>query len=176
MSMPRKSSLRTLPSLTIREAREWGRKALPASPTPQLDADVLLMSVTGRDRTGLLFRGDDNLAEGEEADFRAYIRVRQSGLPVAYITGRKEFYGYGFFVTPDVLIPNPDTELLVDKALSVIGEKLSASKKKILTLCDMCTGSGCVGLSVVKSALEQGLVSRENVPSLVLADISGAAL
>lgn len=162
--------------MTIREARSWGRDFLAKSPTPGLDADVLLMSVTGRDRTDLLFKGGEALAPAEEADFRAYIQARSTGLPVAYITGHKEFYGYDFLVTPDVLIPKPDTELLVEKTLAVIREKLSAKKGRILTLCDMCTGSACVGLSVARAAWDEGLVTRENALALTLCDISGAAL
>lgn len=162
--------------MTIREARSWGRDLLKKSPTPELDADVLLMTVTGRDKTALLFKGGEPLSTAEEADFRAYIQARSTGLPVAYITGHKEFYGYDFLVTPDVLIPKPDTELLVEKTLSVIREKLSAKKNRILTLCDMCTGSGCVGISTVRAAWEEGLVTRENALSLTLCDISQAAL
>ena len=162
--------------MTIREARSWGRVFLAQSPTPELDADVLLMAVTGRDKTALLFKGGEPLAPEEEADYRAYIQARSTGLPVAYISGHKEFYGYDFLVTPDVLIPKPDTELLVEKALSVIREKLSAKKDRILTLCDMCTGSGCVGISTARAAWEEGLVTRENALALTLCDISQAAL
>ena len=162
--------------MTIREARSWGRDLLTKSPTPELDADVLLMAVTGRDKTALLFKGGEPLSTAEEADFRAYIQARSTGLPVAYITGHKEFYGYDFLVTPDVLIPKPDTELLVEKTLSVIREKLSAKNGRILTLCDMCTGSGCVGISTARAAWEEGLVTRENALSLTLCDISQAAL
>lgn len=162
--------------MTIREARSWGRDFLTKSPTPELDADVLLMAVTGRDKTALLFKGGEALSPEEEEDFRAYIQARSTGLPVAYISGHKEFYGYDFLVTPDVLIPKPDTELLVEKALSVIREKLSAKKGRILTLCDMCTGSGCVGISVARAAWDEGLVIRENALALTLCDISQAAL
>ena len=146
------------------------------SPTPELDADVLLMSVTGRDRTALLFKGDQPLGEAEEADFRAYVKARSTGLPVAYITGHKEFYGYDFLVTPDVLIPKPDTEILVEKALTFVGEKLSARQDRILTLCDMCTGSGCVGLGVALAARDGGVLARDDALALTLCDISGAAL
>ncbi|MBP5157963.1 MAG: peptide chain release factor N(5)-glutamine methyltransferase, partial [Treponema sp.] len=162
--------------MTIREARNWGRDVLVRSPTPALDADVLLSSVTGRDKTDLLFKADTPLSGAEEADYRAYIGARSTGLPVAYITGHKEFYGYDFLVTPDVLIPKPDTELLVEQALAVVREKLSIKKDRILTLCDMCTGSGCVGISIVRAAWEAGLVTRENALALTLCDISGAAL
>ncbi len=162
--------------MTIREARSWGRDALVNSPSPALDADVLLSFATGKDKTALLFKGEEELGESELADFTAYIGARSTGLPVAYITGKKEFYGYDFLVTPEVLIPKADTELLVENALSVMQEKLSIKKDRILNICDMCTGSACVGLSLVKAAYEKGLVGRENIPGLVLCDISAGAL
>lgn len=162
--------------MTIHEARLAGRDALVNSPTPVLDADILLSFVTGRDKTALLFKGDEPLSADEAERFAGYIRARSTGLPVAYITGVKEFYGYSFHVTPDVLIPKPDTEILVEKALSYIQEKLASRKNGILTICDMCTGSGCVGLSVLKTLTDQRLVSAEKLPSLTLVDISSAAL
>lgn len=162
--------------MTIREARIWGKDSLANSATPSLDSDVLLSFATGRDKTSLLFKGEDELSLDEQDNFTAYIRARATGLPVAYITGSKEFYAYDFLVTPDVLIPKSDTELLVEKSLFFIKEKLSANSCRILTVCDMCTGSGCVGLSIIKAAYDDGLVGRENLPSLTMCDISDKAL
>ena len=82
------------------------------------------------------------------------VEKRKTGLPVAYITGHKEFYGYDFTVTPSVLIPKPDTEILVEKALDEIISKMDAHPDIVLSICDMCTGSGCIGLSVLKQLIE----------------------
>ncbi len=161
--------------MTILESRKWGRDYLTQSPSPELDSDVLLSFVTGKDKTHLLFDRDVPLSKEQEDSFAACIRARSTGLPVAYITGIKEFYGYEFHVTPDVLIPKPDTELLVDNALKAIEEKLSA-KNRILTICDMCTGSGCVALSILKAALETGIVTKDKLPLVTMADISLKAL
>lgn len=83
------------------------------------------------------------------ADYRNFVKRRQASEPVAYITGVKEFFGYEFEVNPSVLIPRPDTEKLVEIAL----EKLP--KDKELHVIDVCTGSGCVAISL---ALERPLI------------------
>lgn len=83
------------------------------------------------------------------ADYRNFVKRRQAGEPVAYITGVKEFFGYEFEVNPSVLIPRPDTEKLVEIAL----EKLP--KNQELRVIDVCTGSGCIAISL---ALERPLI------------------
>ena len=72
--------------------------------------------------------------------------MRCTGFPVAYITETKEFYGRDFFVNPAVLIPKPDTEILVQRGIEIISKKLQT--KENIKLVDLCTGSGCVGISV----------------------------
>lgn len=160
--------------MTIAEAKQKGAGALTSSPSPLLDAQVLLSFVTGLDKTQLLFKKDEVLTEGQLEKFSTYIAMRKTGLPVAYITGHKEFFGYDFLVTPDVLIPKPDTEILVEQTLNSIEEKSSAGK--LLSICDMCTGSGCVAVSAVKTAYRQKMFTEETLPLVVLADISSRAL
>lgn len=162
--------------MTVQEAKAFAKASLTSSPSPLLDAEVLLMEVTSLSKTQLLFERDRILSEKEENLFKSFIEKRKTGLPVAYITCHKEFYGYDFFVTQDVLIPKPDTELLVEKALETIEEKLAVNQKKILTVCDMCTGSGCVGLSIIRQVKDRNLTCEENMICLVMADISGKAL
>ncbi|MBQ2314462.1 MAG: peptide chain release factor N(5)-glutamine methyltransferase [Treponema sp.] len=162
--------------MDIAAARRWGREQLPQSPSPELDADCLLCCILQCDKSFLLFHRETVLDSGAEQTFRAYIAARRTGLPVAYITGHKEFYGYDFAVTPDVLIPKPDTELLVENALAVIREKAAAAPARILTVCDMCTGSGCVGLSVLRACADSGIVPPAALPAFTLADISAGAL
>ena len=134
--------------MTIQEAKLYGKINLPDSPTPELDTAVLLQHITGFDKTHLLLNRDFELSGGQEADFLAAIEKRKTGLPVAYITGHKEFFGLDFLVTPDVLIPKPDTELLVELALDALEDKFRENPASIPTVCDMCTGSGCVGISI----------------------------
>ena len=162
--------------MTVQDARKTGSESLQkTSPSPALDSDVLLSAVTGFDKTDLIFKREAELTAEQEETFLSYIAARKTGLPVAYITGHKEFYGYDFFVTPDVLIPKPDTELLVEKAIEVIKEKTEGCKNsRILTVCDMCTGSGCVGISVLLEC--EKFLPKEKLPLVLLADISVPAL
>ena len=101
---------------------------------------------------------------------------RAAGLPIAYITGHKEFYGYDFIVSPAVLIPKPDTEILVERAVDVILSMMDARGENLLTVCDMCTGSGCIAIAVAKTLLEDERVTPEQLPKFTLADISQPAL
>ena len=134
--------------MTIQEAKLYGKINLPDSPTPELDTAVFLQHITGFDKTHLLLNRDFELSGEQESDFLAAIEKRKTGLPVAYITGHKEFFALDFLVTPDVLIPKPDTELLVELALDALEDKFRANPASIPTVCDMCTGSGCVGISI----------------------------
>ncbi len=189
--------------MTIQQAKLFTKNSLTSSPSPELDAEVLLSHVTGLTKTELLFGRDRTLSSEQEAKFKEYVARRITGLPVAYITGYKEFFGYDFFVNTDVLIPKPDTEILVQEALSVLEEKITAGlsdkifskiadsdkaagtnskncgvskAKRILSICDIFTGSGCVGLSLYKTAAEKKLFTEQNAPLLILADISEKAL
>ena len=160
--------------MTIQQAKNYGKQNLLASPTPALDTEVLLQFITGLDKTHLLLERDLVLSEEQESRFLAAIEKRKTGLPVAYITGHKEFFGLDFLVTPDVLIPKPDTELLVELALDALEDKFRANPSTIPTVCDMCTGSGCVGLSIAKKITTDG--TDEHRLSLTLVDISEKAL
>ncbi len=157
--------------MTIQEAKTYGKQNLLSSPTPELDTAVILQHITGFDKTHLLLNRDYELTAEQEADFLSAIEKRKTGLPIAYITGHKEFFGYDFYVSPDVLIPKPDTELLVELALDALEDKFRAHPDQIPTVCDMCTGSGCVGLSIIKE-----LEKKQAEIKLTLADISEKAL
>ena len=152
------------------------KNAFQSSPTPALDVSVIMEHFLKMTKTSLLLNATRELSAEEENVLRAALEKRKTGLPVAYITGHKEFYGYDFFVTPDVLIPKPDTEILVEKALDVIIEKMDARPEIVLSICDMCTGSGCIGISVLKQLLEEYKISSGSLPKLTMCDISGAAL
>ena len=168
--------------MTIQQAKILGKETLNSSPTPELDTAVLLQHVTGFDKTKLLVNRDYVLTGAQEKLFTDCLNKRKTGLPVAYITGIKEFYGWDFCVNPDVLIPKPDTELLVDNALNALGKAYAAlenpdgSLKKIPSVLDMCSGSGCVGISILKALIENDGINVNDLPKLTLADISIKAL
>lgn len=125
------------------------------SPSPRLDAEVLWMHVTGRDRTWLYTWGDriwgdrtrgdrtavDSAeARWQQARFDALIAARAQGMPVAYLTGEREFHGLALATSPETLIPRPDTETLVEAAL----ERATAASGRLL---DMGTGTGAIALA-----------------------------
>lgn len=159
--------------MNIQEALQYGKNQLESSPSPLLDCQVFLQHILNCDKTFLIFHREKILTTEEEKIYNDYVNRRKTGLPVAYITGHKEFYGYDFLVTPDVLIPKPDTEILVEKAISIITENLE--QKKHLRICDMCTGSGCIGLTILKSCIEDFLTQNQ-IPEITFVDISEKAL
>ncbi len=146
------------------------------SPSPKLDAEVLLSYCLGFSKTELLLKRDYEVPSDKEAWLRDATARRATGIPIAYITGHKEFYGYDFIVTPDVLIPKPDTEILVERAVDVILSMMDARGENLLTVCDMCTGSGCIAIAVAKTLLEDERVPADQLPKFTLADISEPAL
>ncbi|HEX9399075.1 MAG TPA: peptide chain release factor N(5)-glutamine methyltransferase [Anaeromyxobacter sp.] len=107
---------------------------------PRLTAEVLLAHALSCDRVRLYLDFDKPLGDPELARFRELVRRRVDGEPTAYLVGRREFFGHPFRVDPRVLVPRPETELLVEAALAALPEGGSAL--------DLCTGSGCVAVSL----------------------------
>ena len=146
------------------------------SPSPSLDAEVLLEYALKLSKTQLLLDSNKEIPGEQLSWLNDAVQKRSTGLPVAYITGIKEFYGYDFFVSPKVLIPKPDTEILVERAIEIIIEKIDAHPGKILSVLDLCTGSGCIGLSVLKNLMEKVHIEPCSLPKFTLTDISQDAL
>ncbi len=162
--------------MTIQEFKIQANNLLTNSPSAALDIEILLSHFLGLSKTQILMKAKDEIPGEQLTLLHDAIARRQTGLPVAYITNHKEFFGYDYFVTPDVLIPKPDTEILVEKAIIFLGQKIEANPDRILTVCDMCTGSGCIGISVLKALFEEKKISLERLPKFTLVDISAAAL
>ena len=120
--------------------------------TPRLDAEVLLAFALGKSRVEL-YTGYQMLVEPEERSrFRTTVERRAKLVPVAYITGRREFYSLSFEVNPSVLIPRPETEHLVEAALGELdrpGSSATPSSEPPRAL-DLGTGSGCVAVSLAR--------------------------
>ena len=133
--------------------------------TPTLDAGVLLAAVLHTDRAGLIIAGERTMSDEARGAYTRALERRLGGECVAYIVGRKEFWGLDFMVTPDVLVPRPDTETLVEAALSHrSGHWTSDTTEEIL---DLCTGSGTVAIA---------LKHERPTAHVVASDISPAAL
>ena len=137
-----------------------------------LDTDVLLQHFLNKPRAWLFAHDDTDISSIRKA-FCAAVEQRCTGLPIAYITGEKDFWGLPFHVSPDVLIPKPDTELLVERSLAIIREKAAALlPEQNLFILDPCTGSGCVAISILHTLELEGI---RNI-CFIAADISPAAL
>lgn len=131
----------------------------------RLDAEAILGHVTGRDRVSLYRDGDCDIAHVEDA-LRPLVERRAGGEPLAYITGRKEFMGLEFAVSPEVLIPRPDTEMMVEKAVELL-KRAPLAVRTGPVIADVGTGSGAVAVSI--AVLFQGV-------RVYAIDISGKAL
>jgi release factor glutamine methyltransferase len=131
--------------VTIADALREAATALRVSGISEArrEAGSLLSYATGRDRTYLITHADEELTPAQFSSFREAIARRGAGEPLQYITGLQEFYGLEFEVNADVLIPRPETELLVETALELLKETESP------TVCDVGTGSGCVAVSIL---------------------------
>ena len=200
--------------MTVRELLMKGAGLLQEGgiDSPEQEARRLYCELNGKSPAGLFLCFRDEADEEAQRQFFEALEKRRSGVPLQHITGRQSFMGFDFEVTPDVLIPRPETELLVEKALGVLEEmKLrkaaetaafgvaarSAAEARgaaaetgmsgdadlaaapapcgmaenasgeILKVLDLCTGSGCIGISIARLCPEA---------SVLLTDISSAAL
>lgn len=147
--------------MTYGELYRRGRDALEAAGVPEaeLDARLLLEWVCGTDRNDLLAHGDRERSAGEQAEYERLIAGRKGRIPLQHLTGVQAFMGLEFAVDGHVLVPRQDTEVLVEEALRNLHDGM-----RIL---DMCTGSGCILIS---------LLHYSNDCRGVGADISGEAL
>lgn len=137
--------------------------------TARLDSELLLAHILEVDRTWLHAHGDESLTAQQFTELERLIKRRLNREPIAYITGKKEFYGREFIVTPDVLIPRPESEAMIDLLKSLhpaILAKTPRSKEQIF-LIDVGTGSGCLGIT-----------AKLELPELnvMLSDVSRTAL
>jgi release factor glutamine methyltransferase len=149
--------------MTLREAAAYGAEQIRQAgiENPARDAEMLLLYTTGLSRIDLITRPDRILTVGEKSRYLEAIARRKLSEPVQYITGEREFYGLRFTVTPDVLIPRPETEHLVEAAL----ERIPVDSP--MRIADVGTGSGAIAVALAHSR------PRAEVTAL---DISPAAL
>ncbi len=148
--------------MRLHESLTHGAKTLEGvSAQPRRDAELLLLRVIDRDRTFLLTHPEVELTPAQITQYDAWLRRRITHEPIQYILGEQEFYGLTFVVTPDVLIPRPETEHLVDALLARVRHD------EALHIADIGTGSGAIAVALARA------LPRAHFTAL---DISEAAL
>ncbi len=151
-----------MPPETVREIVDAAAGRLRVLTTGRRDAELLLLRVLGRDRAWLLTHPEAELTAGQAAQFESWIQRRARHEPVQYILGEQEFYGLAMKVTPDVLIPRPETEHLVEAALSLLARDAD------LRIADVGTGSGAIAVALA-NALPHAQVTALDVSAGALA-------
>ena len=136
------------------------RLQLAGSPSPRVDAEVLMEFATGRSRTWLYTWGDSECPTWEHARFDALIAARAQGQPVAYLTGEREFWGLPLATSSTTLIPRPDTETLVEAALARAGTPTGR-------LLDLGTGTGAIALAFASEKPDWQVVGVDVRPEAV---------
>jgi release factor glutamine methyltransferase len=163
----KEKSVRTLLKSGIAELRD------AQVPSYTLAAELLLLHVLGRDRTWIYSHPEEEIMAPVAERYSELVRRRAAGEPTQHLTGKQEFWGLEFAVTPEVLIPRPETEHVVEVALDRLGvRELRAGRRQPLTgeglrIADVGTGSGCIAIALAKELPEATFLAT---------DISSAAI
>lgn len=160
--------------MTIKEILQKSVKILATKKisSANLDAEILLLHALAQsknkpklfnnDRSWLYAHDDYELNKKQENKFCGLIERRKHFEPVAYITGKKEFYGLDFYVNKNVLIPRPETEIMVKESLKEILSAIRKNPKKKLNIADIGTGSGAIAISIAKTLKGQKCIRQVN--------------
>jgi len=154
-------------SATVGETLRAGVQKLENAgvPSAPLAAELLLMHVLGRDRSWLYAHPEKPIDSAQAETFAVLINKRAAGTPTQYLTGKQEFWGLEFEVTPDVLIPRPETEHVVEVALARMGASRRGDQ---LRIGDVGTGSGCLAVALAKE-LAHAKISATDISPAALA-------
>ncbi len=156
--------------MTIGEALEWARLELKrhdVSDLPSLDAQLLLEQVTGLHRSAILTHPERDLSGDETESLQALVTRLLAGEPLPYVLGEWSFFGLSFLVTPQVLIPRPETEMLVETAIDWL-----KANPQVKCGADIGTGSGCIALSILSAFPDRDLyfsATDRSLPALRVA-------
>jgi len=122
----------------------------------RLDAEVLLSHIILKDRVWLITHRDDVLDDNHQREFADVIRRRTRREPLQHIIGNQEFWGLEFIVSPDVLIPRPETEFIIEAALAIVQDRNTPVR-----IIDLCTGSGCIAVSLAKELTAARVIATD---------------
>ena len=147
---------------TIKSILEWAINAFENADieSPKLDAEILLAQIVNLERLDLYFNRDRILTHNEEAQFKSLVKRRAQREPVAYILGYKEFWSLKIATTPDVLIPRPETEGVVELSL----KHFKDSRHEEIDILDLCTGSGCIAAALATELPRAKIVATDISP------------
>lgn len=143
--------------------RQWLRAAiarLAGSESPKRDAEILLGFVTGKSRSWIIAFDDSELSAEQLSQLEALLARREKGEPVAWLTGQREFWSLSLSVSPDTLIPRPDTELLVEQALAHLPDTAS-------TILDLGTGTGAIALAIASERPDCQVMGVDRIAAAV---------
>ncbi len=159
-------------SWTVLRLLTWTTDYLKShgSESPRLDAEVLLAHARGCERIMLYTAFDQVVDESVRARFRELVKRRAEGTPVAYLVGKREFYSLSFRVTPDVLIPRPETEFVVVAALDALKEMPQET-----LVADIGTGSGAIAVAIAKHAPRSKVIAIDISPAALAVAKDNAA-
>jgi release factor glutamine methyltransferase len=148
--------------MTVREILNEAARSFEAAgiPSARLDAEVLLAFSLKRDRLEFLKNPEMQITKAQQTDFKKLVAKRLKWEPVAYITGRKEFWSFSLEVNKDVLIPRPDTEVIVEETLNIC----RAQAFDELSILDIGTGSGAIALALAKELPQAKIVATDISP------------
>jgi release factor glutamine methyltransferase len=159
--------------MDVRTALKLGIAQLRAAniSSYSLAAELLLLHATNRTRTSLYSHPEDQLTESESQNYFSMIERRASGVPIQHLTGKQEFWGLEFEVTPDVLIPRPETEHVIEVALDRLALRdLRTTKTQNMSgdgllIADIGTGSGCIAIALAKELPAAKIIALDVSPA-----------
>lgn len=142
--------------MIIIEAEKFGESILKKNkiPSATLDAEVLLMHVLKKTKEFVLTNPEYKITKKQEKKYKFLIKRRSKFEPIAYLTGEKEFYNLNFLVNKNVLIPRPETELLIEEVIKYIGNKS-------ITIVDVGTGSGAIAITLKKNLPKTKIIATD---------------
>lgn len=151
--------------MKIESILKQSREFLPDSPTARLDVEVLLSYVLQKPREYLIAHSEEELSDVQLTDFNKLLTKRKTGIPIAYLIGHQEFWSLDFLVNEHVLIPRPETEILVETVL----ERFPADKN--IQLLDLGTGSGAIAIAIASARPTwQVIATDQSIDALNLAE------